>query len=88
MQATIEETGTHVQCRQCVIGPGVVPRSLYNFPRAELNRRLLIPGVDGGSYYSFSPHPGWLFVVIDTCVKFTDHCLWFDLPKHVNGRLV
>mmetsp|Transcript_19824 Transcript_19824/g.59886 ORF Transcript_19824/g.59886 Transcript_19824/m.59886 type:complete len:388 (-) Transcript_19824:329-1492(-) len=39
---------------------------LYNFTREQLNQRLKIPGRDGGSYYSFSPHPDWLLIVIDT----------------------
>ncbi|KAK9808721.1 hypothetical protein WJX72_002505 [[Myrmecia] bisecta] len=38
---------------------------LYNLPREELNTQLGISGVDGGSYYSFSPHPRWRFVVLD-----------------------
>lgn len=39
---------------------------LYNLPRQRLNERLNIPpAADGSSYYSFSPHPGWLFVVLD-----------------------
>eukprot|EP00879_Flechtneria_rotunda_P008922 GHRR01009342.1.p1 GENE.GHRR01009342.1~~GHRR01009342.1.p1 ORF type:complete len:381 (+),score=139.15 GHRR01009342.1:401-1543(+) len=39
---------------------------LYNLPRKRLNERLGIPpAADGGSYYSFSPHPAWLFVVLD-----------------------
>lgn len=40
--------------------------SLYNLSRQRLNERLNIPtSPDGGSYYSFSPHPAWLFVVLD-----------------------
>jgi manganese-dependent ADP-ribose/CDP-alcohol diphosphatase len=45
---------------------------LYNLPRARLNQRLgitplldLAAAADGASYYVFSPHPAWLFVVLD-----------------------
>jgi hypothetical protein len=39
---------------------------LYNLPRQRLHELLDIPpAADGASYYSFSPHPGWLFVVLD-----------------------
>lgn len=39
---------------------------LYNLPRAELNALLGIPPTpEGGSYYTFCPHPGFLFVVLD-----------------------
>eukprot|EP00882_Tetradesmus_deserticola_P028570 GHRQ01031834.1.p2 GENE.GHRQ01031834.1~~GHRQ01031834.1.p2 ORF type:complete len:184 (+),score=52.32 GHRQ01031834.1:864-1415(+) len=45
---------------------------LYNLPRARLNHRLRITSLldpaaaaDGASYYAFSPHPAWLFVVLD-----------------------
>jgi manganese-dependent ADP-ribose/CDP-alcohol diphosphatase len=45
---------------------------LYNLPRARLNQRLGIAqlldpatAADGASYYAFSPHPAWLFVVLD-----------------------
>ena len=36
---------------------------LYNLPRGRLNEALGIHGVT--SYYSFSPHKAWRFVVID-----------------------
>lgn len=37
---------------------------LYNLPRKRLNEAL---GIDGtSSYYSFSPHQAWRFVVLDT----------------------
>jgi len=39
---------------------------LYNFPRSYLNSVLEIHGPNGGSYYSFSPSPGWRVVVLDT----------------------
>lgn len=39
---------------------------LYNLPRHKLHEMLQIPpAADGASYYSFSPHPAWRFVVID-----------------------
>ena len=40
---------------------------LYNLPRQELNEILNIPTSKEGqqSYYSFSPHPAFLFVVLD-----------------------
>uniref|UniRef100_A0A383VZW1 Manganese-dependent ADP-ribose/CDP-alcohol diphosphatase n=1 Tax=Tetradesmus obliquus TaxID=3088 RepID=A0A383VZW1_TETOB len=45
---------------------------LYNLPRARLNKRLGITplldpaaAAEGASYYAFSPHPTWLFVVLD-----------------------
>jgi manganese-dependent ADP-ribose/CDP-alcohol diphosphatase len=39
---------------------------LYNLPRNKLHEMLQIPpAADGASYYSFSPHPAWRFVVID-----------------------
>ena len=40
---------------------------LYNLPRPELNEILHIPASGDGqdSYYSFSPHPQFLFVVLD-----------------------
>lgn len=39
---------------------------LYNLPRTELNEILAIPATDDGvAYYSFSPAPGFLFVVLD-----------------------
>lgn len=39
---------------------------LYNFTRAELNHMLGISCCGAGSYYSFSPHVDWKFVIIDT----------------------
>lgn len=39
---------------------------LYNFTREELNRMLGISCPGAGSYYSFSPHPDWKFIIIDT----------------------
>ncbi len=39
---------------------------LYNLPRPELNQLLGIPpSTDSDSYYSFTPYPGFLFVVLD-----------------------
>eukprot|EP00878_Enallax_costatus_P016650 GHUV01017470.1.p1 GENE.GHUV01017470.1~~GHUV01017470.1.p1 ORF type:complete len:294 (+),score=61.59 GHUV01017470.1:420-1301(+) len=39
---------------------------LYNLSRQRLCERLNIPTApDGGSYYSFSPHPAWRFIVLD-----------------------
>eukprot|EP00897_Mesotaenium_endlicherianum_P000925 jgi/Mesen1/10833/ME000093S10354 len=39
---------------------------LYNFPRETLNKLLgIAEAPDGGSYYEFSPHPGFRFVVLD-----------------------
>jgi hypothetical protein len=41
---------------------------LYNLPRPQLNERLGIAAEDGeSSFYAFSPHAGWLFVVLDGC---------------------
>lgn len=39
---------------------------LYNFNRQELNGMLDISCSGSGSYYSFSPHQNWRFVIIDT----------------------
>ena len=40
---------------------------LYNLPRATLNARLGIPsGDEGESYYTFSPHPGFRVVMLDS----------------------
>eukprot|EP00192_Tetraselmis_astigmatica_P013236 CAMPEP_0117671066 /NCGR_PEP_ID=MMETSP0804-20121206/13120_1 /TAXON_ID=1074897 /ORGANISM="Tetraselmis astigmatica, Strain CCMP880" /LENGTH=338 /DNA_ID=CAMNT_0005479471 /DNA_START=250 /DNA_END=1266 /DNA_ORIENTATION=- len=40
---------------------------LYNLPRKLLNHRMGIQGPpSGASYYSFTPHPGWRFVVLDS----------------------
>ena len=36
---------------------------LYNLPRTRLNKALGIQGVN--SYYSFSPHRAWRFIVLD-----------------------
>lgn len=38
---------------------------LYNLPRRDLNELLDIPTSGEQSYYSFSPNPGFLFVVLD-----------------------
>jgi len=39
---------------------------LYNLPRTKLHEMLNIPpAADGASYYSFSPHARWRFVVVD-----------------------
>jgi manganese-dependent ADP-ribose/CDP-alcohol diphosphatase len=38
---------------------------LYNLPRQDLNELLTIPTSGQESYYSFSPHPGFLFVILD-----------------------
>lgn len=42
---------------------------LYNLPRHRLNEQLNIESVDASksaSYYSFSPHPGFRFIVLDS----------------------
>ncbi|KAF5839236.1 Metallo-dependent phosphatase-like protein [Dunaliella salina] len=41
---------------------------LYNLDRELLHQKMEIPNLpaDGGSYYSFEPHPSWRFVVLDS----------------------
>jgi manganese-dependent ADP-ribose/CDP-alcohol diphosphatase len=61
---------------------------LYNLPRTKLNEMLHIPpAADGASYYSFSPHPAWRFVVIDSY----DISLlgWPDThPRHLQAEAI
>ena len=39
---------------------------LYNLPRAVLNEQLKLPEQENGSsYYSFTAHEAWRFVVLD-----------------------
>uniref|UniRef100_A0A061R5V4 Manganese-dependent ADP-ribose/CDP-alcohol diphosphatase n=1 Tax=Tetraselmis sp. GSL018 TaxID=582737 RepID=A0A061R5V4_9CHLO len=57
---------------------------LYNLTRPHLNKRLGIPEAPGGgSYYSFSPHAGWRFVVLDSY----DISLLGWEPSHPHTRL-
>lgn len=61
---------------------------LYNLPRQRLHELLDIPpAADGASYYSFSPHPRWLFVVLDAY----DISLlgWPDThPRHLQAEAI
>jgi manganese-dependent ADP-ribose/CDP-alcohol diphosphatase len=53
---------------------------LYNFDRGALDQRLgTAPG--GSSYYSFTPHSGWRFIILDSYdISVVD-------PIHPTGRL-
>lgn len=61
---------------------------LYNLPRTKLHDMLHIPpAADGASYYSFSPHPAWRFVVVDSY----DISLlgWPDThPRHLQAEAI
>jgi manganese-dependent ADP-ribose/CDP-alcohol diphosphatase len=61
---------------------------LYNLPRPQLNEMLQIPAAaDGASYYSFSPHPAWRFVIIDaydiSLLGWPD-----DHPRHLQAQAI
>lgn len=72
----------------CVCAVSCLQHCLYNLPRQRLHELLDIPpAADGASYYSFSPHPGWLFVVLDAY----DISLlgWPDThPRHLQAEAI